>query len=513
MLSRNTYYTVAALLSFLFSLWVQQVVFDGIPHVTDATSHLFQAKIFASGRLTSIIPTCYNFFFQDNVIMSGSGLWHTKYSPGQALWLSWGVFAHIAWLPMPLATTASTLSLMYICEKLFNRTTSLLSGLLFALSPLVLLLGGSFMSHTTFLFFLLLAFALEMNAVINNRKSLHILAGLAAGMACITRTPDFIVIFFSLSLAFLIRNCPRKEIIKGLPYSILGSMAPIVFLLFWNHTLYGYIFSFGYNLGVNPSLTPIINDSIGFDEHFTLNIAFRHLLWTWLRFNKVMLGWPCSLLFIPLAFFSREKRSYYWLCLFGMVSITALYFFWPYYGFEYEARYYSSLLPFAIILTLGGIKIFRFFCLQIFQKFQQTNQAKCSTNILTTTCLLMFYIYAGCYYWPVYLWPIYSKAYENASTIIHDHAQQTGLSNAIVLIPSRGKHAFLYSSGFVYNDPDLSNNVIYARDLGANNRCLYTGFSHRIIYRFKPNKERFNRPESVAPTNSCFQRIRYRTNE
>lgn len=53
---------VSAALSFGSTLLVQTILFQGIPHVTDAISHLFQAKIFALGKLWAPAPLFQAFF-------------------------------------------------------------------------------------------------------------------------------------------------------------------------------------------------------------------------------------------------------------------------------------------------------------------------------------------------------------------------------------------------------------------------------------------------------------------
>ena len=57
---------------------VQSGLFGNVPHITDATSHWFQARIFATGRLAAPAPPCAAAFFQHNVVVGLQGLWHTK---------------------------------------------------------------------------------------------------------------------------------------------------------------------------------------------------------------------------------------------------------------------------------------------------------------------------------------------------------------------------------------------------------------------------------------------------
>ncbi len=457
----------------LLSAVVQFSIFDDLPHVSDATSHVFQARIFAGGHLTAPLPPCYDAFYQHNVVMSSVGMWHTKYFPGQALWLAPGFALRFGGLMMPLGWAIATWAFITILVRLHDESIALLAGSLFALSPMGLLLAGSYMSHTTFLMFALLAGERLLAGIKNvTRPALSWgMAGLYGGFALLTRPQDM-VIFLGPGLLLLALRPPQllHLLRRSLPWLLLGAAPVLVCLLLWNHTLYGDWFSGGYNFNTNHSLTPIIRDSIGFTAIHTPKRALLFTLQTLWRFNQAALGWPLSFLFIPFALLA-DRKSWGTAALTSIALVIALYALFPYQGFEYEARYYTPALPFIAYLSARGIYTLR-----------SGNKLRSGISAL----LAAFYLHGAFVYVPTYLWPKYSQDYEQVSPVLERTARAMKLHNALVLVPSEPPDDFRYSSGFVFNDPWLRKDIIYARSRDQSLECLIEAFPNRQILRFHP---------------------------
>lgn len=476
----------ASLLSFLFSLAVQQTLFDGIPHVTDAISHQFQGKILATGRLAAPAPPCPESFRMENVVISSSGLWHTKYFPGQALWLAWGVLARVPWLPMPLAQGLCTLCLGVLVRRWLSPGAARLAVWLFAFSPMLWLLAGSYMSHTTFLFAATAAAALwSLGSGAwreRSRPALLLGAGLLWGVAMLCRPQDFAAVG-PVALFVAVRGLLHsfKSTAKDLLYMALGFLPALLVLGVWNWSLYGSVLATGYNFGDAGSVTRIKQDSFGLSAGFTAADSARQTAWTLLRFNKALWGWPSSLVFIPFALLASREKLIVFIAALGLAMPVLLYALFPYYGFEYEARYYALCVPFAAVLTAQG-----------FAAISRRVTLAGRTGVggfaawLLRGLLAAFCLHTFLYYWPVYLRPAYSGDYEQASRVIDRSARAAGLEHAIVLIPCEGDEEFRYASGFPFNDPLLTADRLYARDGEASQRCLRRAFPDRALYRFVP---------------------------
>jgi len=465
---------------------VQAFVFDNLPHITDATSHVFQAKIMATGRLAVENPPCYEAFFQHNVIIGKSGLWHSKYFPGQALWLTPGFVIHTGWLMMPLGWSLTVFSFGMLIRRFYSQAESILAAFLFALSPLGLLVSASFMSHSTFLMYLLGALAVLVHILEKPSRHMRTIAmissGFLAGMAMITRPQDLIPYAAGLTVVFILLPWSvKKQLFQAVPILLAGGLIPAAFLLYWNQSLYGSWLSSGYHFGESISLTPIIQDSLGFNEQHTPARAVFFTGLTLYRFDGALNGWPTSLLFCTIPFFRRSWQKTDIVCLIVIIATVVLYMFFHYLGFELEARYYTPALPPSILLVTRGL-----FILAGAVSIRIHN----ARTAVIASMLIGLFVYSFGHYWPHYLWPKYAYDYEQVSANYHKQAKQwlAGQPEAplLVLIEQSAVREFHYSSGFVFNDPGLEKPILYARYRPDLISCLRQAFPNRKLLRLSP---------------------------
>lgn len=454
------------------ALFMQEVLFDGIPHVTDAVSHLFEAKILALGRLTVPHPPCPEAFDHEHVVMTLDGRWFTKYTPGHPLLLALGVVSGLLKFVVPACSGLATVFLVALAVPLLGRVASRVAGLLFAASPLALLLGGSFMSHTTFLACVLgggvaLARALAPLRQGTGRRGWAVVAGLAWGWAAITRPQDFLLAAALAGLAILLAG-RLWAVLRLLPLLVVGAAVPLAFLLFWNQRIYGTAFALGYGFTSSGFRTPMYQATIGLSEQFPLAKAVAITGWTWLRLNGALFGWPVSLLFVPWALLGRDHRRVTWWCLAACAVFAGVYFFYSYYGAEYEARYYCPLLPPLIVLTALGLR----------HALRRPAGAALATWLLALSAG-----YALAHYWPHRIWPAYHGGYEQVSRAVERQARSDGLARALVLMPTDPAAPLQYPAGFQFNDPLLKADVLYARDLPEQLECLQAAFPDRQVVR------------------------------
>lgn len=476
--------------AFVLTLAVQVFLFDNIPHMTDAIAHLFQAKILSLGRLSVPVPPCYKHFSQYCVTMTASGRWFVLYPPGHPLMLALFIMSRVLWAAGPVLTAGTTIAFVIACERLYGRPTARACGLLHLFSPLVLLLGGSFMSTVSFMTAITSGVALAAVAATSNdprpaRLTENICAGFCLGISALIRPQDLAVLCPPCVLGALMSPALyRRRLLRALPLWLLGLMAPIGVQAFWNHAVYGSPFALGYGWTRIDSMTPHFAPRLGFAGTYTPSVALRYLVWVLSRLNKALLGWPASFLFVPFAFVRRPMDRRDFVCVTAAALVGAFYFFYPYYGAEYEARYYAPAVPFLLILTVRGLQRFH----HLLDSPKTAAVLGKGTQPFVASLVLAFFLHAFFFYWPSYIWPAYAHDYEQASRVVYDKVQAEGLHNAIVLIDATGKNNFRYSSGFPWNDPLLRNDVIYARDLGGKNECLRRAFPDRTLYRFVPNE-------------------------
>lgn len=454
---------------------VQWLLFGNIPHITDASSYWFQSRVFASGHLQAVAPPCPLAFFQHNVIISPDGAWHTKYFPGHALWLVWPLRG----IAMPVAFGLFLLGSHRVMRRYFGSATALAATLLLAFSPLMWLLTASFMSHMTLMMWLAVAWALWLSALAGPADARRLWksagAGFSAGMAFLTRPQDAalgaVLMVAATWPAFWQNRGTRAWLGAAL---LAGALPTLGFLLFWNHGLYGHWLASGYHLESTRSLsqTLIIHDRIGLSNGFTIRRAIQQCIWPLLHLNQALLGWPAAfLLLIPGVLMPAVRRGNLVL-LAGAAWLYLPYFFFHYYGLELEARYMSTAAPLLVLVIARTLVA------------GHRQAVSAGWRHCFWAWLLAFAIYAAAYYWPRYIWPRYSGAYEETTPAIHRAALQAPLEKpALVLLPDFG---YGYTSGFIFNDPQLRAPILYARDLEKSLACLRAAFPERHLYRYVP---------------------------
>ncbi|HOU59880.1 MAG TPA: hypothetical protein PLT37_00585 [Kiritimatiellia bacterium] len=459
---------------------VQTFLFQGIPHVTDAISHLFQAKIFALGRLQVMAPPCIEHFLQYNISFTTDGHWLSIYPPGHALTLLPALKFHLLPLYGPACTTGTLLTCAWIVQRFFGRPYARAFALLFSTSPMMLLIGGSFMSHISLLLCLASGLALGLHGLDRfaaQRSAFACFAGsgFLLGLAALIRPQDVIVLVPTILLGII---WSWRHVVPALrnaiPGLLTGLAIPVAAQLFWNHQIFGSIFALGYGRTDTGSIVRGAVPVFGFTDNFTLRHAVQQLVWTLARLDTALLGWPLCLLFIGFTFMRRRPDRRDIIALTAVGIVTAFYFTYDYYAREYEARFYSAFVPFLIILVLRGLG-----------RLREWRPLRAAIPLLG----LLLTLHGFIFYWPGHIIPNYGQDYEQASPIVHRLAREAGLTKALVLIDASDPNDFRYSAGFIYNDPELAGNIIYALDLPGENNCLFKAFPDRTIYRFRPNEE------------------------
>lgn len=141
--------TLAAILAL-----VSLRVYGTRPVHVDGVAQLFQAKIFASGRLVAPPLTSVEapFFVTPQMILDGTG-WFSQYPPGHPGLLALGVLVGAPWI-VPVTLSVATALLLYaFARRAWDVPTARWTLGLVVLSPFVWRMGASHMSHVSALFF------------------------------------------------------------------------------------------------------------------------------------------------------------------------------------------------------------------------------------------------------------------------------------------------------------------------------------------------------------------------
>ncbi len=461
--------------SFILAAAMAWGVFEAIPHLEDEHINLYQAKVFASGRITQPAPPHLEPFavpFQ----VSLDGRVFSKYPPGYSLMLTLGVLIGQPWMVNALAAALGVLGVYLLGRDLFDRGTGLLAAALGTISPMYLMLSGTLLAHSVTLTALIL-FAWAFLRALRNRESRHYphawLAGGLMGLALATRpwTAFGVGLPFALGALVVFVRGPRETwpifSRMALAFMAVGSLWPL------------------YNLAATGS--PLTNtyrlywpyDTVGFGPqhgpqgHTPLK-AWYNLNHDLPIFAETLLGWP-SVLGVSLTWVAiglgllwpDRRRSEMLLLLPALALIAAQTGYWAVGGGLYGARYYAEAAPFLwIVASRGLLKV----------------GARPVGRVLVKVVLPLLVAWGILFS----LMPrfeegrgLYGITRQDARAI-----EAAGLTNALVFVHT--EHWTDYASLSWLNEPSIAESeVIFARDLGRWwNRSVMKTYPDRSVYRY-----------------------------
>lgn len=496
------------LLTFFLTTFIARNILEGIPHVQDSLTYLFQAQTLARGRVTAPAPALPQFFEQEFMLVQ-DGQWFGKYSPGFPALLAVGVLLDTPWLINPLLATL-TIALFMALGKLFDTRPRFDLGWLAAAlclsSPFFLFLSGSTMAHAAELFWTTLLMWSWGIVLWRRQRAYALLAGVAFGMLFLTRAyaaatfafpfillssftihhsqftiPNFLSHLARPLLTFSLTFLPFLATLYLYQYAVTGSPWQDPRLLFWAYDRPG----FGPTLGLASNVLQIelVEDlpiiSRGYDPSLpprghTLARGLHNLNNNWSALNQHLFGWLpfMTFSFVWLLFLRRPtRRDGIWLAA-AFCLILAHVAYW-HSGIMYGPRYLYIALPAFILLTVRGVDAAARFP----SRFPQARQ-KAILFILLLLILGNIVLYL----------PAQFKLHQGYNFISRaglDLVATQAIRPALVFITGDNSLWWEYGQFFSGNTPWLDGEIIYARDLGdAANRQLIELYPERHIYRF-----------------------------
>ena len=226
-----------------------RTVFGGRPLLIDEIIQVFQARIFASGRLW--LPTPSMPEFTSSMLLIDTGKVYGQFPAGGPAMLAIGSLIGQEWLVGPVAGVVSAWAfarlLRRIEPQLFVRRLAL--GL-FVLAPFVVFMSGSHMNHVTATMWLLLATTALFDVTCSTARRLTaaLTCGVALGMAATIRPVDAAAFALPAALWLLTRAARRP----GHWHEVLaaggGVALPMAALFAVNWATTGAPLRFGYTV-------------------------------------------------------------------------------------------------------------------------------------------------------------------------------------------------------------------------------------------------------------------------
>lgn len=356
LLRRPSPITFAVLVGAAFAalaLGLSYYAYHFAPATADEIAQLWHARILAHGRVALPADANPQFFAVDNVIDHGA--WYSEYPIGGPLVLTLGYLMHAPWLLDPLLGGLTAVALYHFARRAYGETQGRAAAVLFALTPVALLMSASYMNHVPVLFLTALSLALltEWERAASRRRSagLAALIGLALGLMATIRPLDAVVVSVVVGVFQLaiIRRTPARW--RDLAVQALAGAVGVAPLLYGNWATTHGVFHFAYEVLWGPG------HRLGFhvDPQGVAHTPLRALVLAAKyvsELNSFVSGWPVPALLVAIIALVSLRRTTRWdallLGLFG-AQVLAYALYW-HDGEFLGPRFLYTALPMLVVL-------------------------------------------------------------------------------------------------------------------------------------------------------------------
>ncbi len=450
------------------------VVLQDFPMSEDEYSTVYQAQLFAEGRLAADVTD--EAFALKQLVLDGK--LYSKYEPGWPLLLAPGIAAGIPWLINPLLAAVALLTICSIGRRLFGKRAGAGAAALCLVSPFFLLNSAGYNSHpaslaTSLLFVLFYIRTVEDGGIAN-----ALAAGAALGTGLLVRPFDAFVVslpFAIYSLWLMIRR--RGGMRVGQASSLTTGKMPVpqpglivqmlsmgavvmVFaaaLLAYQWVQTGDAMLSPRTVYQDPALIglaapPVDNPDIDFDLAAIWRLNVLGFTPVWLARLGFWLV-PFTTIFALFALFVKKSR---WerLLWCSIASVIVGYFFHLGSGGDgYGPRYYYAALGFISLFAARGRQALWLW---------SSGHARYGRWRGAVGAIVIFGLALGV------LVNVPSKMHAAAAVVagrssIYRAVREAGIRNAVVFIDSDMPE---HNAWFTRNTPSMDADVLYARYFG-----------------------------------------------
>ncbi|MCL4508743.1 MAG: glycosyltransferase family 39 protein [Chloroflexi bacterium] len=346
-------------------VWISWHLFDRAPHVLDAVSYVFQAKIFASGHLEAPAPADPS-AFPTPFLVVWHNHWFSQYPPGTSALLALGMIFHMPWLIEPLLAALSIVAIAAAAKRLYGPVTGAVAAVLAVSSPFLQLQSASFLSHVPAMTFAAFALYAAIRVAQSHRVRWAMMAGAGVGAAFVCREVAGVLygLVLTLSMLPLVRRSSLRDVVLLLG-GAAAALTPFVLVwLLYNAALTGAplllpreLFSPSDHLGFGPG--------IGFYGYHTLGGGLINTDEQLTSLAITLFGWPFGLGIAMglMPFVAQRPQPWDWSLLALIASFVALYVGYFYHGIALGPRYLFEAFPAMVILAARGLQVLNRRCL------------------------------------------------------------------------------------------------------------------------------------------------------
>jgi len=440
------------LLAATLSIWS----YERHPHVPDEVAYLYHARYFAAGAMTMPTPPVLEAFEVD-LLQYEPTRWFSPVPPGWPAVLAIGTAAGVPWLVNPVLGGLTVLLTGMLLGRLYGRRVARYGTLLLALSPWVLFLSMSFMTHLATLTFALAATLALLRARDTGSWWWGAASGAGVGLVSLVRPLDGVIVGGLLALWALGLGGTRLRFraLAGLgvgtvlvgalvfPYNAHLTGDPLVFPINVYNDIHYHPGANDYGFGPDRGMGWAIDPNPGHTPVDALINTDLNLF----SLNTDLFGWSTgSLLFVALLLTVGGVRRLDRRMLAVIAAVYVAHFFYYFSGGpDFGARYWFLMAVPLVALTAAGIGL-----------LERMAGARVGVAVvaLTAMALVTFVPWrATDKYWH------FRGMQGNLRTLVASH----GIDGGLVLV--RGERHPDYASAVILNPLDLdSGATIFAWD-------------------------------------------------
>ncbi len=467
-LDRRTYLLLLFGFTFVVANLISLFAFEHMPHNHDSVAQLFQARIFATGRLFLDSPRFPDFFDLFHIINHGQ--WYSQYPFLHSLLLAPGVLIGMPWIINPLLGALTVPAIYLLGREVYDERTGRLAGILACFTPFIFNMSGEFMNHSSALLFTTLFLLFYFRVLRQGRWRQALLAGVFLGLVVNIRPYTALGVALPFAAYGLYRAVkdPKRLVPRfGLMVLGLAAVSSLTFAYNWltngDPLLFGYVVKWGagHGIGFGKSGWGMIHTPLRglVNAGNDLNLL-----------NKVLFEWPIpSLLPLAVLFAAGTKDRRDWLLFLGFAGLVVAYFFyWFHHAFFGPRFLYESAACLVILTVRGGMRLGDFLRGTCGMRVTDRAAFRFIGRALPLMTLVM--ILVGLY--PVLVW--YHTRWETSSTVVRN-VRRAGLRNALVF-------CHRLDNVFHANALGLDGDVVYANDFGVLNPALTLAYPDRACY-------------------------------
>jgi hypothetical protein len=484
------------------SMFLMVAFLDRMPHDGDTVAYVFQAKIFASGHLVGSPPIPEVFEYNiPSFFPVTDGNWASVYPFGHPLMLSMGEIFGSPWVIPPLLGALCVLLTFELGRRIYGPVAGLAAAILLASSPFFLMQSSSYLSHSTAVLFMLLAFLclvfpLRPSQYVFRPLVYGVLAGLSFGMMLNTQTLSAVALTGPIAVLLMYRlheeGTRRIEVLRVAGF-VMGGLVMLGAYLVFNYLTRGGFFESGFTAAGFKT-----EAQIGFGGDHSVSTGIQNEQVQMSALLLVLNGWPAylGLLFPLLSFALGSREPWDWFFLTCVVVLIAVYALFIGSGIMLGPRYWYPAVPLLLLLTARGAQhaasVLTSLAVSAYERV--AGRPKAPAPILPLAIYGFIAVLVGGSIsswllsrdasWHMDFLPnraVALQSFYNADDRLINLIDEADLKNALVVVRDcRGWPC--YGTVFWLNEPTLDGDVVIAREVPQRMGELLRAYPDRGLY-------------------------------